>query len=214
MGPVLGLSVEHLLSSGWLDSPPAWKHAVGLWIGATVLGLLGSAVVDWIGPSRAHPVRSPALPGAEYVYRNRPSRLYERLVPGIPEGYARATVDIQRLDDLGRHWDLVALLALDTVAEELVFRGLPLALAVAAGISPALPVAVGTLLWVLLHTELPGTLLTGAILAWLWIVGAWPLAIAIHLGNNVTAHLIARCSQWITRRRYQDWNSSRAGKTR
>jgi len=86
----------------------------------------------------------------------------------------------------------------DTLAEEGLFRGIPLAVALWVGGFKIVLVALGTALWAVLHGTGRGIailLTSGWLLAGLWLAGHWELAVGLHLGTNLllyTAHAIFR----------------------
>ncbi|QLG27426.1 CPBP family intramembrane metalloprotease [Halorarum halophilum] len=76
--------------------------------------------------------------------------------------------------------------------EEVLARGLPLALTQYVGLPVMWCIAVGTVYWAFLHRTGRGLSLvvtTGWLLAWLTVAGHWPLAVGLHLGNNLVVLL-------------------------
>lgn len=72
---------------------------------------------------------------------------------------------------------MYAFIAIDSSSEELLFRDVPLTIAIWLDYTPLGAVLLGTLLWASLHSVrgLPSTVLGGLFYAWLWLSGAWYL---------------------------------------
>jgi hypothetical protein len=69
-----------------------------------------------------------------------------------------------------------------------------------------LPVVCGTLLWVVLHEDsvIAFMIMSGILYAWLWLSGAWSLAIVFHVVGNAVAHTYVRALHWSENGRYPD----------
>jgi hypothetical protein len=69
-----------------------------------------------------------------------------------------------------------------------------------------LPVVCGTLLWVVLHEDsvIAAKVMSGILYAWLWLSGAWSLAIAFHVVGNAVVHTYVRALYWSENGRYPD----------
>lgn len=97
------------------------------------------------------------------------------------------------------------------LAEELTYRGFPYLLALTLD-GYRVPLLVGgSLIWAYLHTLNSGrfrrgtvpVFVTGLLYIYLWAVGLWWLAIAVHLGNNLVALTAKVGSEW-----WKQWRQS------
>lgn len=196
--------IELMSYSGRLGGPPTAVEAVGLWVAVILGSLLLRGLFKSYWPKTYARLRHTRLPIAKHLWWTKPAMLVDRLVPDRADPYVRYVTDVRQLDDLARSWGIVGMLSIDSASEEFLFRGVPLVVAVMVGFSPLLSVALGTLLWALLHelSELPRTLLMGAFLAWLWLTGAWVLAVGIHVVHNLIGHFARREYVWRKHGRY------------
>lgn len=154
------------------------------------------------------------LPGFRTLRRANLSKPLRLLLPStiLSADHRVALKNPSALEDLAGHWDVYVLIAIDSVGEELSYRGVPLTVAVWLDGSPLIAVLFGTLLWASLHPirVIPKTVLTGALYAWLWLSGAWYLAVALHVGVNVFGHSLCRAEYWSDHGRYPHRSGSDA----
>jgi membrane protease YdiL (CAAX protease family) len=194
--------VAELLRLG--EPPTVWRallYAILLYVLAIPL----SECWQWVR-RRFGLVELPDVPLGGFLRRAAsPSLLVHRLFRSTVS-HPSATRRPWYLDDLGGHWDVYGFITMDATAEELLFRGLPLGVALWLGFSPVLPVVCGTLLWVLLHEDsvIAPMVMFGILYAWLWFSGAWSLAIAFHVVGNAVAHTYTRGLHWAENGRYPE----------
>lgn len=202
---MLSASIDAVVQALQLRDPPTVWRAVGYAVAVTVVSFPLNVV--WGGIcSRVMPRTFRLdLPGFSLFRATHPS---QRLIPILPTAtniqYPHPIRGVGRLDDLAGHWDVYGFIAIDSASEELVFRGVPFVAAVWLGYYPLGAVLVGTLLWASLHSvrNMPAILLSGLLYAWLWLSGAWYLAIAVHVAGNGLVHSFLRVQCWRRRGRY------------
>ena len=194
------------------EPPSLWRaawYAVVLNVMSLPLIVVWNALCNRVIPSR----QRLDLPGFRLLRSVQPSRRIASLlpftttpVPDNPVGHLGV------LTDYAGHWDVYGYIAIDSTAEELLLRGVPLVVALSLDVSPIGAVLAGTLLWVSLHDirGWPNSVLIGLLYAWLWLSGAWYLAIALHIVGNWVLHTSLRVRYWREERRLTQWQRSDA----
>lgn len=186
------------------DPPSLWRaawYAVVLNVVSLPLIVVMNALCNRVIPFR----QRLDLPGFRRLRSVQPSRRIASLLPftttPVPDNPIR---HLGVLTDYAGHWDVYGYIAIDSTAEELLLRGVPLVVALSLDVSPLGAVLAGTLLWVSLHDirGWPNTVLIGLLYAWLWLGGAWYLAIVLHVVQNWFAHSVHRVRHWVAERRY------------
>lgn len=187
-----------------LHETPTLERAMVYWLGLLVCKLLLYSVTWKL--QRYYPIRRGKLDlhGLNVLHSLSPGLVVQRYLRGATAHYPRAALYPALLDDLAGHRYLYGLIAIDGASEELFFRGVPLLAALSLGFSQFAAVTIGTLIWVIGHDieEFPIHLLAGAFYGWLWLSGAWYLAVAIHVFTNCFAHTWGRIAWWSTNGRY------------
>lgn len=199
----LPIPFEQYLATGELSAAPTILQALLVWTIALANILVFAQLFELLPSSLRVRLPRAAIPGMRWLCQLAPSVIYGRLAPHRTWWYGRASTKIAQLDDLARHWDLLGLIVLDAIVEEFLVRGLPPLVAPLVGVSPVVAVVGGTLYWAIGHgvegffEHLP----SGLLYAWLWITGAWLLAIALHATLNLSVHLLGRYRRWRFERR-------------
>ena len=196
--------VEFAIQELRLHEPPTVERAIRYWLGVIVLEVFLITVMWRVRHRFRIRTRKLDLPGLNALRSFSPALVLARLLSWDPAEYPRSVPRPFLLDDLAGHRHLYGLIAIDATSEELLFRGVPLLAAITLGVSPLAAVTVGTLIWVFGHDigKLPQLLLVGAFYAWLWLSGAWYLAIAFHVCINIFAHTWGRVVRWSESGRY------------
>jgi hypothetical protein len=198
------LIVEFAIQELRLHEPPTVERAIQYWLGVLVLQVLLSMVIWRL--KRRFPIRTRKLdiPGLNALRSTSPGFVLAHQLSWDPAEYPRSLSRPFLLDDLAGHRHLYGLIAIDATTEELVFRGVPLLAAITLGFSPIAAVTVGTLIWAFGHEirKIPNVLLAGAFYVWLWLSGAWYLAITFHVVTNTVAHTWGRLVWWSESGRY------------
>lgn len=205
MSSKLWALVESTTFSGPLGQSPNVLELTGLWVGVFLVGIVLQKRFESLLPTAYRRLGQVRVPGTNHLWWTTPSRLIERVVPGVPDGYSRYAWEVWRLDDLARGWGVIGIVILDSAAIELVFRGVPFVVATAVGQSPVIPVVLGSLLWVLLHDlgHLPIRLYTSAFFVLLWLRGASGFAIILSVATGLFGHVMLRQHLWEERGRYR-----------
>lgn len=187
-----------------LDEPPTVEQAAMYWFGILVLQVLLVTVVWALRRRFRLPSRKLAIPGLDALRSMTPAVILARQLSRNPAEYLRPMREPEVLDDLAGARYLYGLMAIDSIFEELVFRGVPLLAAITLGFEPFAAVALGTFIWVIAHDvdTVPNTLLAGVFYGWLWLSGAWYLAIAFHVFTNWFGHTVVRAIWWSDVGRY------------
>lgn len=197
-------AVEFVVQELHLQEPPTVTRAIWYRLGVLVLQVLIGFVV-WKLKSRFRIGRRTLdLTGLNALRSTSPGIVLARHLPWDPAEYPKTIRQPALLDDLAGHRYLYGLIVIDATSEELLFRGVPLLAAITLGFSPFTAVAIGTFIWAIGHEvgEIPSTLLSGAFYVWLWLGGAWYLAIAFHVFTNCFGHTLGRVSWWAEVGRY------------
>lgn len=198
-------SVESIVEVLRLGEPPTVWQALVYAIGLHILSIPLNEY--WVRLSYRYGLLESSLtPLGRWLRRlASPSLFVHRLFPNATSD-PRCVRHLTALDDLGGHWDVYGFIATDATAEELLFRGLPMAVALWLGYSPIIPVVCGTLLWVALHdrSAIAPTFMSGVLYTWLWLSGAWSIAISFHIAGNGLAHTYFRWRNWSKFGRYPD----------
>lgn len=186
------------------DRPTVWR-AVGYAIALFFVSIPVSIVWHGICRRVIPDMRDHALPGF-WVFRvTRPSRWLARVHPAsTPSQYLNPRLEPHTLDDLAGHWDVYGFIAIDSASKELLYRGVPLVVAIWIGVDPLGAVLFGTLLWVGTFSlrSIPRSILRGLLFSWLWVSGVWYLAIAIHVTEKYLVHSLLRIRCWQRQGRY------------
>lgn len=196
--------VEFVVQELRLQEPPTVARAVRYWLGVLVLQVLIGTVVWKLKYRFRIRSRTLDLPGLTALRSTSPGIILARHLPWDTTEYPGTIREPALLDDLTGHRYLYGLIVIDATSEELLFRGVPLLAAITLGVSPFTAMAIGTLIWAIGHDvdQIPSTLLSGVFYVWLWLGGAWYLAIAFHALNNCFGHTLGRVSWWAEVGRY------------
>lgn len=198
------VTVEFVVQELHLQEQPTVERAIRYWLGVLVLQVLFGFVVWKL--KRRFRIRSRRLdlPGLNALRSTSPGLVLARHLSLDPSMYPKTVRRPALLDDLAGHRYLYGLIVIDAASEELLFRGVPLLAAITLGFSPFTAVTIGTLIWAFGHDidKIPSTLLVGAFYVWLWLGGAWYLAIAFHVFTNCFAHTWGRVNWWLEVGRY------------
>lgn len=216
---MLSVPVDVVVQALRLNDPPTVARAARLWVGIHVIAVLWSiarrefTVRIWrrIGRNPWPERRILSLPGMGVLWMFAPTAILGRWLPEATARYSQGLRAPATLDDLAGHRYIYGFLAANATYEELLFRGVPMVIAITFGYDPMVAVAIGTIIWALGYDlrTLPHRVLSGAFYAWLWLSGTWYLAVAFHVGTNALCHTLLRIGDWIETGRYPQEASPR-----